>query len=83
MSTIKHCFKYLRVFIIGLLLISFSLNAAAQDDECDEAYDPFCQDPDVPLDSGVIYLVAIGVTFALVMVKNGKIEEKPNCEIKS
>lgn len=80
MINIRYSIKYLRVFIIGFLLISFSLNASAQDNECDVAYDPFCDDPDVPLDSGVIYLVAIGVTFVLVMARNGQMKEESRPE---
>lgn len=74
MGSVKYYFKYLKVFFIGLLLISFSLNAAAQDD-C--SFDPNCEvDPDeeVPLDSGVVYLVAIGLTYAIILIHKNKVK---------
>ncbi|RZL18058.1 MAG: hypothetical protein EOO89_05925 [Pedobacter sp.] len=62
--------KIVKIFLVLIFSLIFT-NVSAQ---CDPDFDPFCEDVDVPLDNGVIFVMALAaVVGGWLIIKNKSI----------
>jgi hypothetical protein len=66
----------MRKKFFGLLFISFFVVASASADPCldpdDINYNPFCEDPDAPIDSGVGLLIGAATFYTVRKIRDKK-----------